>query len=277
MLKNTIYIKFSLKNMHFRIYFNMKKEYILVIDSGVGGLSTLAEIIKILPANYLYVADNQHHPYGKHSGSQIIEYVASIIDKAHKKYHIKMVVLACNTATAAAINVLRIRYKSITFIGSEPAIRLAEVMGFGKILSLTTPATAKQNKYIMLSKSIKADIKTCGLPHLASIIEQNLTNPTILNALRQKIELFFIKNLSKNYDCIVLGCTHYALIKPKMSEILQKPIIDGNHAIAKQVFLTFKTKGCFSPAEATVDFLFTKPSYGYKQIYKKILSQILAK
>ena len=113
----------------------MKKEYILVVDSGIGGLSILAQMLKLFNSNIVYFADNKHCPYGSHSRAEILNFLVKIIDKIRKKYNLKIVVLACNTATTSAILHLRKKYKDLVFIGTEPALNLANQLNYKQILS----------------------------------------------------------------------------------------------------------------------------------------------
>jgi len=276
MLKN--YNKpFILRNSSlFRIYFNMEKEYILVIDSGLGGLSVLAELVKILPANYLYYADNKNCPYGAKTKEEITLVLTQIICEMSSKYHLKMVILACNTATTSAIDSLRTTFKNLIFIGTEPAIKFAEKLHYENVLALTTPTTAEQDKYKQLQLSLKNNIKTLKMKTLAMKIEQFFKNHTILNALRLKKELFFIKNHAKNHDCIVLGCTHYVLIKRLIEKYTHKPVIDGNSGIANQAQKCLQFSQSKPLDKSNVTLFCSSGNNSDKQIYKKILSQILA-
>ena len=126
----------------------MKKDYIVVIDSGLGGLSTLAECVKNVKTNYIYVADNKNHPYGTHSKREITSFLIDIIINLKKFCDFKIVILACNTATTSSIESLRRRFPELIFIGTEPAIKLAYNFSYRNILALTTPATAAQQKFI---------------------------------------------------------------------------------------------------------------------------------
>ena len=123
----------------------MKKEYSLFIDSGIGGLSTLAFTQKILKANYIYFADNKNAPYGSHTKNEILKYLTKIISNVQNKYPLKMVVLACNTATTSAVKQLRNLF-DIPIIGTEPAITLAKNNGYNHVFALTTETTKKQLK-----------------------------------------------------------------------------------------------------------------------------------
>ena len=255
----------------------MKKEYILVIDSGIGGLSVLSQMLKLFHANIIYFADNKHCPYGSHSKNEIVGFLTQIINEMSQIYNIKIVVLACNTATTSAISELRKTYPNLFFVGTEPALKLANKQCFKQILALTTPATARQKRYKLLQKTSISHIKTCVMPSLASNIEQNLTNPSILNALRLKIDLFFIKNQSKNNDCLVLGCTHYALIKENLAEYTNIALVDGSHGVAHQVHKYLLLTSRKPLLKSKIIFWQSSQNSASKQIYKKILSQILAK
>lgn len=287
-----------LKN-NLSIYFNMKKDYILFIDSGTGGLSTLAEIYKVLPANFIYFADNKNCPYGSRTKKEILFILKSIIDKTLKKYDVKMVVLACNTATTTSIEKLRVLYKNLYFVGIEPAIKLASDMGFKRILMLSTPSTAHQTKYLKLKHKLPAKISNLCMKDFAYNIEfflthknqSNLKNTNILceknkNNLIEPSSNFLarmklLKNLytigakSKNFDCIVLGCTHYNLIQANIYDMTKKPLIGGNFGVAKQILSHFNGKK-MSSTKKTIIFKFSKYSKTIKQNYKKIFNQILA-
>lgn len=254
----------------------MKNEYILVIDSGVGGLSILTQMLKLFSSNVIYFADNKHCPYGSHSRAEILKFLVEIIDETRKKYRLKIVVLACNTATTSAISSLRKKYKDLVFVGTEPALNLANNLKYKHVLSLTTPVTAAQSKYTVLRNRLSINIKTCAMPCFASNIEQNLTNPNILNALRLKIDMFFIKNHIKNHDCVVLGCTHYGLIKDKISNFIKLPCIDGSLGVARQTYKYWLLFQKSQPQKSKIIFCQSSLNSASKQIYKKILGQILA-
>ena len=103
----------------------MENKYILFIDSGIGGLTTLAENMKHMKANYIYFADNKYVPYGSKTTDFLIERLTKIIKFFIKKFNIKIIVLACNTATTTSIFALRQRFKNLIFIGTEPAYKVA--------------------------------------------------------------------------------------------------------------------------------------------------------
>lgn len=257
----------------------MKKEYILFIDSGLGGLSTLAETYKIKPGNFIYFADNKNAPYGNHSKQEIIGFLESIIIGVSKKFKLKAVVLACNTATTSSVKELRLKHKDIDIIGTEPAISLASKLGYKNILCLSTPVTARQNKFRVLRKTLpySTRVKCHVFNDLAKDIDELFLQKSISAKFHVQKNLFKIKKISKNFDCVVLGCTHYCLLKNDIFRMTKIPIIDGNAGVSRRVFDIFHdlySKNCKS---RTVKFMFSDSSTALKQKYIKIFEQILAK
>lgn len=254
----------------------MKKDYILFIDSGVGGLSTLAETYQKLPANYLYFADNKNSPYGNHSANEIFEYLKEIINSLRLTYNIKIIVLACNTATTSAIKSLRNHFSSIKFIGTEPALKVAKNKGFKNIFCVSTPATLKQPKFISLKEAINENIIEYPAKMLASCIEKYHLHPSIATFYNLKKELYKIALKSKKCDSIVLGCTHYVLVKTDILSITNKPVFDGNVGVSNQVIF-WHNKLAKKPNKSSVKFFVSNTQIAPKEIYKKIFNEILAK
>lgn len=255
----------------------MKKDYILFIDSGIGGLTTLSQSVKILPANYLYYADNKNAPYGNHKKTEIFNYLKNIISSLISKYNIKIIVLACNTATTSAIDKLRNTFKEIIFVGTEPAVKLANSLGFNKIFCATTPATLKQNKFKSLNKSINSQTQLYSPKMLAMCIENYYKRKNIKNYFYLNKELFALLQKSKNSDCIVLGCTHYVFIKECLNKLTNQTIIDGNIGVAKQLQKIHHKLTLSQNTKSSIKFFVSNPNICSKEIYKKIFQEILAK
>lgn len=215
----------------------MKKNYTLFIDSGIGGLSTLAETYKLLHHELIYYSDNANCPYGQRSKKEIFEILKNIILEVRKSHNIDTVVLACNTATTSAIKPLRNAFGDLKFIGTEPAVKLAKTMGSKNILVLCTPATAKQKKYLKLAHQTKAKIHTLKMPCLAFALETFFSAPSIFAWVKILKQLYFSRAKFKNIDGVVLGCTHYVLIRGTFQKIFNLPVFDGNFGVAKQVLL----------------------------------------
>lgn len=254
----------------------MKKEYILFIDSGVGGLSTLAETIKIFPHNYIFFADNAHAPYGSHSKKEIYLYLKDIINNLLKTYQIPLVVLACNTATTSAIESLRKTFTNILFIGTEPAVKLANDLGYKNILCLATPLSSKQEKYIKLANNQNSSIFTLAIKDFATNIQNFKLDNSIQNYFNLIKNIAYIKKFETKFDAMVLGCTHYVLVSDIICKFLSCPLVDGNIGVSKNINNTCSKKKIKTNNKPSIIF---KCSYNCKnevQKYKKILSQILA-
>lgn len=246
----------------------MKKSYILFIDSGIGGLSTLYETIKVLNNNYIYFADTKFVPYGSKKVSFLHKRLSEIIVKMRKKYDIKIVVLACNTATTTSIKFLRKKFPSLKIIGTEPAVKVAIDNGFKKPAVIATPQTIRH-----LKARFKFKFKTISCPALATCIENNLTSNTLLNNFKLNKILYNLTITTQNNDCIVLGCTHYTFIKDKLSRLINKPMFNGNQGVARKIL-----QGCpENHKNIKVKIVISSKKSKELQKYKKILNQILAK
>lgn len=250
----------------------MERNYILFIDSGIGGLSTLKTALKMIKANIIYYADNLHAPYGKHNKDEIFEYLKNIISLNLEKYKIKLVVLACNTATTSSIKSLRAYFKNITFIGTEPAIMLAKTLNFKNIACIATKTTIEQYKYEELCIKSNAHITSIPLPNFATAIENYFTSPTIYNKLEIIKTIFYIKSMLTDCDCLVLGCTHYVLIKEILKSYINIPLIDGNIGTCKMIEKLSKKS-----SKSTYKLCFSNYNPELKRKYIKILKQTLAK
>lgn len=214
---------------------SLKNMPIGVFDSGAGGLSVMAELVKLLPnESIIYFADSANCPYGPKSPDKIIELSDCItrflIDKG-----CKIIVVACNTATAAAIDHLRETF-NIPFIGMEPAIKPASLNTKTKSIGvLATAGTFKGRLYIETSKKYASDVNVCyqvgeGLVELVESGKAQSSEAEVL--LRKYLEPM----LDCNIDHLVLGCTHYPFLKPVLEKVLPSGIevIDPAPAVARQ-------------------------------------------
>lgn len=257
----------------------MGKSYILFFDSGIGGLSTLKESMSMLKTNYIYFGDSIHSPYGSHSKEEICTYIHTTLSCLTTQYNIKIVVIACNTATTSAISYLREKFPNIIFIGTEPAVALAKKNGFDKILTIATPTTLRQEKYLNLIKSLNVQVKNLPMKHLATKIENFYFENSLNSKFQLLKELFKIKTKAKKYNCIVLGCTHYCLIKNKFKQYFDIPIFDGNYGTAKMMTSKidkFFTNEFKQQLKSTVKLIISGKNSEQTQKYVKILNQILA-
>ncbi len=214
-----------------------------IFDSGIGGISVLAEAIKELPdEEFIYFADTLHAPYGMKSESEVL----SLSLKAAgflSSVGVKCLVVACNTATGAAIREIRRTYP-FPVIGMEPAVKpAAELCPHGKILVMATPLTLKSKKFNDLIHHYKhrTEIVPLPCPGLVEIIEKGHIHG-------QEIEDYLSRIFStvdtEGVSAIVLGCTHYVLIKEEIRKAVGKGIvvIDGNSGTARQVRTVLKNE-----------------------------------
>ncbi len=212
------------------------KSPIGVFDSGIGGISVLAELIKMLPhEEFIYFADTLHAPYGTKPESVVKELSLKTADFLYSK-GTKSIVVACNTATSAAIVEMRQRYP-FPVIGMEPAVKLAvEWGGKGTILVMATPLTLKSLKFNDLVGRHRQHVEIKLLPceGLVDIIEKDHNN---VREIHEYLSGVFSGIDRKGISAVVLGCTHYVLIKKEIAHALggEIRIIDGNYGTAMRL------------------------------------------
>ena len=221
---------FSLMHLNISAYINtMENKYILFIDSGIGGLTTLAENMKHMKANYIYFADNKYVPYGSKTTDFIIERLTKIIKFFIKKFNIKIIVLACNTATTTSIFALRRQFKNLIFIGTEPAYKVAIDNKFLHPAILATPQT------IQHLKTQNGSFDLLPLENFANKIETYFIQTTYISKLNLLREVFNIKQKTLSNDCLILGCTHYSYLKETLLKITNLPVFDGNYGVSNRI------------------------------------------
>jgi glutamate racemase len=207
-----------------------------VFDSGVGGLSVLREIRRELPGeDLLYVADSAHAPYGDKS-RQVIEARSIAIVEFLLSQHAKAIVVACNTATGAAIETLRARF-SVPIVAMEPAVKpAAEGTKSGVIGVLATSGTLSSSNFAKLHERFGAevDILVQACPGLVELVEAGELSG---GKARSLIEQYLVPLLAQQADTIVLGCTHYPFLVPLVREIAGPTvaIIDPAAAVAREL------------------------------------------
>jgi glutamate racemase len=245
----------------------MTKAPIGVFDSGVGGLSILKSIHELLPAEHLlYVADSAHAPYGP-KGDAFIQARCETILQFFLQHGVKAVVLACNTATAAAIARLRQQY-AMPFIGVEPAIKPAAAQSRSGVVGvLATSGTISSDKFISLQNQFAAQVKiiTRACPGLVELIEQVEFDERATTHLLQD---FIAPMLNQHADMLVLGCTHYSLIRDLIQQIAGSGvrIMDAGSAVARELErrLAAATLLAIEPTAGSVQF-FTSGNADYQQ------------
>ncbi|MCW2268187.1 Glutamate racemase [compost metagenome] len=208
-----------------------------VFDSGVGGLSVLAEIQRLLPnESLLYVADCGHIPYGEKS-PEFIRERCRLVAEFFRERGAKAMVLACNTATVAAVADLREQYPHWPLVGMEPAVKpAAAATRSGVVGVLATTGTLQSAKFAALLDRFASDVRvvTQPCPGLVECIEAgDLNSP----ALRNLLQGYLRPLLDAGCDTLILGCTHYPFLKPLLAQMVpaSTAIIDTGAAVARQL------------------------------------------
>ena len=231
----------------------MHSEYpIGVFDSGVGGLSVLREIHQLLPnEDLLYVADSAHAPYGDKPKEFILERSTAIVE-FFLGHNVKAIVVACNTATAAAVKELRGIY-NLPMVAMEPAVKpAAEQTQTGIIGVLATSRTINSNNFQVLFDRFTDQVQVIpqACPGLVDQVEQGDLDSATTRAL---VAQYVQPLLAQNADILVLGCTHYPFLKPMIQEIAGATIkvIDSGAAIARRLHHLLHHHGLSSEGQQT--------------------------
>lgn len=219
-----------------------------VFDSGVGGLSVLHEIRSAMPdESLIYLADTAHVPYGDKDEAFVYQRCIAVTDFLLAQ-GIKALVVACNTATAAAVSQLRQDYPDLPIIGMEPAIKPAvTVTRNGVIGVLATTGTLRSHRFASLLKRYAAgvEVKSQACPGLADRIEAGELD----SAETRSLLLKYVEPLiSSGCDTVVLGCTHYPFLRPLLQELLPADIaiVDTGAAVARRVKMVLQECQGFS-------------------------------
>ena len=245
-----------------------------VFDSGVGGLTVLKAIWQELPfEETIYIADQANVPYGTRPLEEVRNF-SNHITQFFLSKNVKLIVIACNTASAAALKWLRLEYPNIPFVGMEPAVKPAvETTQSGAVGVLATPATFQGALYASVIERFASNVKiyqnTC--PGLVEQIEKGQLNNSKTRAV---IENAVAPFLDKNIDRIVLGCTHYPFVIPLIQDIVGKhvTIIEPAHAIARQVRRVLTQKNMLSPKQKSAHRFYTS---GDPKMFQKQLKLLL--
>ena len=240
-----------------------------ILDSGIGGVTVLREILKQnIHAKFIYYSDSKNNPYGDKSEDEVYSIVKTIIDYLLDKGCV-VIVLACNTASTICVKRLREEYPDILFIAIEPAYKMVhDYNPKGKTLVMATEGTINSEKFLTLFN--KYDNKnTILLPckGLAELIEEG-------NEV--KIDRYLDDNLSKykDIDNVVLGCTHYPLIKKNIRRVLGNvKFFDGSLGVSKELVRQLELRGItFDNKSFSVDFIDSSGNVSKENRFMELMS-----
>ena len=223
-----------------------------VFDSGVGGISVLRELIKQMPKeNYLYFGDSANAPYGEKTTQQVRQLTLDASQMLVQR-GVKALVIACNTATSAAIQTLRERYPDMIVIGIEPALKVAaDRFPKGKIGVMATSVTLREEKFHHQTERFpEAQIFPIPAPGLVERIESGSIHSEQTRQLLEDL----LKPYQGKLDALVLGCTHYPFAAEQIGQIIgpKTVLLDGGAGTARQTRRCLEAAGLLNDGPGSV-------------------------
>ena len=211
-------------------------DYIAVFDSGVGGISVLRHLRRVMPGErFLYFGDSANAPYGSRPTEEVRQLSLAAMEKLTTEYGVKALVIACNTATAAAVKDLRAKYPDLIVIGIEPALKVAaDHFPGGRVGVMATEVTLREEKFDTLLHRFDENcaIAKIPAPGLVQLVEAGKADAPETEALLRKILAPYVGRL----DAVVLGCTHYPFAANAISRVLgpEVTLLDGGDGTARE-------------------------------------------
>lgn len=250
-----------------------------IFDSGMGGLTVLSEAIRRIPTeDYYYVADTLHVPYGTKSKQEVQEFVVATVNEM-MKHDIDALVLACNTATSIAVELLREMYPSIPIIGMEPAVKPAVEMNAStgrRVLVFATPLTLSMPKYYALVSRVDDNRIVDSLP-----MEKLVPFCEAMKFDDEDVKGYFLDKLApyplEQYGMVVLGCTHYPFFRPILRSILPEHvgIVDGSVGTVRRLAAQLHRYGLArGKGSGNVTFYNTAEDAAYNDKMKRALNYL---
>ena len=229
---------------------NKRDLKIAVFDSGVGGISVLKELMALMPQEqYLYFGDSANAPYGTRTTEEVKVLTLNAAGMLYER-GIKALVVACNTATAAAIELLRQEYPDIVVIGIEPALKMAtDRFPRGHVGIMATQVTLREEKLEhLVGRFPDARVERIPAPGLVELVEQGKAESEEAEALLREI----LKPYQGKLDAIVLGCTHYPFVKNTVRKVLGDAvvIVDGGAGTARHTKRCLEERGWLREGES---------------------------
>ena len=215
---------------------NEKHDFIAVFDSGVGGISVLRHLVRILPGErFIYYGDSANAPYGSRPTREVRALTLAAVDKLLAEYPLKALVIACNTATAAAVNDVRAAHPELIVVGIEPALKVAaDHFPGGRVGVLATEVTLREEKFDTLLHRFDEDVTIYKIPApgLVELVEKGKVDAPETEALLRGVLGPYLGKL----DAVVLGCTHYPFARRAISRVLGDDVVllDGGEGTARE-------------------------------------------
>ena len=236
---------------------NRKHDYIAVFDSGVGGISVLRHLLRHMPGErFLYFGDSANAPYGSRTTEEVRQLTLNAAKKLTSEYGLKALVIACNTATAAAVKDVRETYPDFIVIGIEPALKVAaDHFPGGRIGVMATEVTLREEKFDILLHRFDEDctITKIPAPGLVQLIEAGKVDAEETEVLLRQILRDHIGKL----DALVLGCTHYPFAAKAISRVLgtETVLLEGGDGTARETKRRLAEAGLLEEGEGEIRIL----------------------
>lgn len=252
-----------------------QKKPIAVFDSGLGGISVLNELVRLMPSeNYIYYGDSKNAPYGLKTIQEVcdltLENISFLIEKSAKA-----LVIACNTATSAAVEILRKKYEYLPIIGMEPALKPAIMKKrHGRVLVMATEMTLREKKFShLLGKyADAAEIIPLPAPEIVELVEKGIIEGPKLD---QYLHELLAPYKTPKIDGIVLGCTHFPFVINSIKKAMDYDveIFDGARGTAKETQRQLILKGLTNTSSGLgeIEFFSSKDAPEFIALREKLL------
>lgn len=223
--------------------------FIAVFDSGVGGISVLREMVRMMPQeDFLYFGDSANAPYGTKTTAEVRDLTLGFV-KRFLDEGAKAIAIACNTATSAAVRDLRQLYPNVPLVGIEPALKpAAEQHPNGRILVMATPMTIREEKFHLLLSRYEdaAEVIPLACPGLMEYVEAGQADS---EEVRDFLRELLAPYLKEGLAAVVLGCTHYPFVMHRIREVLGEDvaIYDGGEGTARELKRRLSEAGLLKP------------------------------
>ena len=250
-----------------------KNDYIAVFDSGVGGISVLRQLRKLMPRErFLYYGDSGNAPYGTRPTEEVRALTFAAVEKIVTEYPVKALVVACNTATAAAIEDLRDKYSDLIVVGIEPALKLAaDHHPGGRIGVMATQVTLREEKFDTLMHRFDDDriIYKIPAPGLVELIEAGAGDSGKAQVFLQNLLAPYIGKL----DALVLGCTHYPFVKHNIQAIMGPgtEVLHGGEGTARETKRRLAAAGLLNDGPGQVRILSSSQDDSMVRLAERLL------
>jgi len=253
---------------------NQKHDYIAVFDSGVGGISVLRHLVRHMPGErFLYYGDSANAPYGSRTTEEVRQLTLAAVRKLTSEYGVKALVIACNTATAAAVKQIRERYPDLIVIGIEPALKVAaDHFPGGRIGVMATEVTLREEKFDLLLHRFDENctIAKIPAPGLVQLIEAGNSDTPQTDALLEKLLGPYVGKL----DALVLGCTHYPFVSRRISKVLgpETILLHGGKGTARETKRRLEKAGLLHDGPGCVEIISSDPDPAVTALAWKLLN-----